>query len=52
MTAFATERLKGLSGMPGNWHVPFLGGLAGVIPSGYPITEPNIIMEWDPNGEP
>ena len=22
-TAFLTECLKGLSGMPGNWHVPF-----------------------------
>jgi hypothetical protein len=23
--------------MPGNWHVSFLGGWAGVILSGYPV---------------
>ena len=43
MTAFSTERLKGLSGMPGNWHVSFLGGWAGVISSGYPVGDGDII---------
>ena len=35
-TAFRKERSQGLSGMQGNLHVPFLGGLAGAIPPGYP----------------
>ena len=28
--------MKGLSGMEGNLHVPFLGGWAGAISPGYP----------------
>ena len=39
-TAFLTERLKGLSGMEGNLHVPFLGGWAGAISPGYPAVRP------------
>ena len=31
-----TRPLRGLSGMQGNLHVPFLGGWAGAIPPGYP----------------
>jgi hypothetical protein len=37
ITAFSTERLKGLSGLRGNLYGPFLGGWVGVILPGYPI---------------
>jgi hypothetical protein len=35
--------LKGLSGIWGNLYVPFLGGLAGAIPPGYPVGGSDII---------
>ena len=30
--------------MEGNLHVPFLGGLAGAIPPGYPVGDGNITL--------
>jgi hypothetical protein len=38
-TALNTERLKGSSCLKGNFHEQFLGGLAGVIPPGYPASD-------------
>ena len=42
-TAFRKGRWQGLSGMQGNLHVPFLGGLAGAISPGYPAGDSDII---------
>ena len=33
--------------MEGNLHVPFLGGLAGAIPPGYPVGDGDVISQPD-----